>query len=260
MNLKRILTTSGIGLICLSMISLIPSNADRLPYEVKDIFNLKEDILLGASSKDYDLNNDDNINILDLIQMKQEVLTQETQTDNKVLIVYYSLPKGDTIDSDGSASRVYIDGQTLGSVQYMAQTIQETTGGDIFQIEIEEEYPNNYDDLIAQAKDEQNTEYRPTLTTHIDNIQDYDTIFIGYPNWWGDMPMALYSFFDEYDLSGKTIIPFNTHGGSGFSNTINTISTLEPNATVIQNGLTMSRDNISSYENEVSSWINSLNL
>ena len=74
------------------------------------------------------------------------------------------------------------------------------------------------------------------------------------------MPMALYSFFDEYDLSGKTIIPFNTHGGSGFSNTINTISTLEPNATVIQNGLTMSRDNISSYENEVSSWINSLNL
>ena len=91
-----------------------------------------------------------------------------------------------------------------------------------------------------------------------ENIDQYDTIFLGYPNWWGDMPMILYTFLDQYDLSGKTIVPFNTNGGSGFSNTISTITKLEPNATVVKDGLAISRDNIQDAEPDIISWLNGL--
>ena len=83
----------------------------------------------------------------------------------------------------------------------------------------------------------------------------YDTIFIGYPTWWYDMPQVLYSFFDEYDFSGKTIIPFNTHNGSRFSGTIETIQDLEPDATVITDGLTISENDIPDAESDVNSWL-----
>ena len=90
-------------------------------------------------------------------------------------------------------------------------------------------------------------------------MDNYDTLSIGYPNWWGDMPMILYSFFDEYDFSGKTIIPFNTHGGSGFSGTISTIKELEPNAEVLD-GKSISRNDIQDAEQEIVDWVNSLDL
>jgi len=83
-------------------------------------------------------------------------------------------------------------------------------------------------------------------------------IFIGYPNWWDDMPMPLYTFLEEYDFSNKTIIPFNTHGGSGFSNTIETIKQLQPHATVIEDGLTISRNDVSNSKNTIEKWINDL--
>ena len=93
----------------------------------------------------------------------------------------------------------------------------------------------------------------------IENFDTYENIFVGYPNWWGDMPMILYSFFDEYDFSGKTIIPFNTHGGSGFSGTISTIKELEPNAEVLD-GKAISRNDIQDAEQEIVDWVNSLDL
>jgi len=83
-------------------------------------------------------------------------------------------------------------------------------------------------------------------------------IFIGYPNWWDDMPMPLYTFLEEYDFSNKTIIPFNTHGGSGFSNTIETIKQLQPHATVIEDGLMISRNDVSHSQNTIEKWINDL--
>ena len=94
----------------------------------------------------------------------------------------------------------------------------------------------------------------------MENLDTYDTIFLGYPNWWGDMPMILYSFLEEYDLSGKTVIPFNTHGGSGFSDTISTISQLQPNAIVLQGGLSISRNNIQEAEPNILSWLNGLDV
>ncbi len=109
MKSKKVLTGSLIGLLCLSMISIVPSNADKLPFNAKDILNLKSDIFLGKSSAEYDVNNDGSNNVLDVVDMKKEILNNAiNNSDSKILVVYYSLPKGDTIDSDGSASRVYL--------------------------------------------------------------------------------------------------------------------------------------------------------
>lgn len=108
------------------------------------------------------------------------------------------------------------------------------------------------------ALEEQNNNARPVLLSIIDNLDKYDTIFVGYPNWWGDMPMILYTFFEQHDFSDKTIIPFNTHDGSGFSRTISAIQELEPNAEVVE-GLSISRNDIQYAENEIVEWVNSLN-
>ena len=176
-----------------------------------------------------------------------------SNTNGKNLVVYFSMP--DNVDD----SIVVIDGETLGNTQYMAYVIQKTVGADIFRIEPETPYPTDHDKLVDLAKEEQNDNARPKIKDMIENFDTYENIFVGYPNWWGDMPMILYSFFDEYDFSGKTIIPFNTHGGSGFSDTISTIKELEPNAEVLD-GKSISRNDIQDAEQEIVDWVNSLDL
>lgn len=176
-----------------------------------------------------------------------------SNTNGKNLVVYFSMP--DNVDD----RTVVIDGETLGNTQYMAYVIQETVGADIFRIEPETPYPTDHDELVDLASEEQSDNARPAIKDTIDNFDTYENIFVGYPNWWGDMPMILYSFFDEYDFSGKTIIPFNTHGGSGFSGTISTIKELEPNAEVLD-GKSISRNDIQDAEQEIVDWVNSLDL
>lgn len=176
-----------------------------------------------------------------------------SNTNGKNLVVYFSMP--DNVDD----STVVIDGETLGNTQYMAYVIQETVGADIFRIEPETPYPTDHDELVDIAREEQSNNARPAIKDTIENFDTYENIFVGYPNWWGDMPMILYSFFDEYDFSGKTIIPFNTHGGSGFSGTISTIKELEPNAEVLD-GKSISRNDIQDAEQEIVDWVNSLDL
>lgn len=176
-----------------------------------------------------------------------------SNTNGKNLVVYFSMP--DNVDD----STVVIDGETLGNTQYMAYVIQETVGADIFRIEPETPYPTDHDELVDLASEEQSNNARPAIKNTIENFDTYENIFVGYPNWWGDMPMILYSFFDEYDFSGKTIIPFNTHGGSGFSDTISTIKELEPNAEVLD-GKSISRNDIQDAEQEIVDWVNSFGL
>lgn len=176
-----------------------------------------------------------------------------SNTNGKNLVVYFLMP--DNVDD----STVVIDGETLGNTQYMAYVIQETVGADIFRIEPETPYPTDHDELVDIAREEQSNNARPAIKDTIENFDTYENIFVGYPNWWGDMPMILYSFFDEYDFSGKTIIPFNTHGGSGFSGTISTIKELEPNAEVLD-GKSISRNDIQDAEQEIVDWVNSLDL
>lgn len=157
-------------------------------------------------------------------------------------------------------SRVVVDGEVLGNTQYLAQLIQQETGGELFRIETVQEYPGTHDDLLDFAYNELSENARPELATEIDNLDSYDVIFLGYPNWNADLPMPLYTFLETYNFSGKTIIPFTSHGGSGFSRTIQTIQELQPQATVIEDGLSISRNNVTDAQSDVTEWIAGLNL
>ncbi len=127
----------------------------------------------------------------------------------------------------------------MGNVEYTASLIQNQTSGDVFQIETISPYPADYRDTTNQAKNEQNENARPELANHLDDVSQYDMIYLRFPNWWGDMPMTVYSFLDEYDFSGKEIHVFVCHGGSGASGTISTIHSLQSGASVDENPLTL---------------------
>lgn len=187
-----------------------------------------------------------------------DVVNETATKKSKILVCYFSFPETDGTDASSGASRVVIDGEMKGAMQYMAEIISDTTGGDMFRIETVQDYPGTHEPLVDQAADEKADSARPELSTHIENLDDYDTIFIGYPNWWADMPMPLYTFLEEYDFSGKTIIPFNSHGGSRFSNTIETIAAYEPNANVITDGFTISRDDVANVEADLVEWVHNL--
>lgn len=179
---------------------------------------------------------------------------------NKILITYFTVPETDGTDTSSSASRVATNNGVVGNTEYIANIIQENIGGDIFQIETQQTYPGTHDRLLEFARKEIDNNERPELKSEIANLDEYDTIFIGYPNWNADLPMPLYTFLEQYNFSGKTIIPFTTHGGSGFSGTIGTIADLQPNAQIASNGLSVSRGNVASSEAEVKEWIDSLNI
>lgn len=180
--------------------------------------------------------------------------------NSNILIAYFSVMETNDVDTVASASRVAADGETFGNNEYIARMIQRETGGDLFAIETVQDYPTTHDPLLEFAYEEKAENARPELAAQIENPDSYDVIFLGYPNWNADLPMPLYTFLEEYDFSGKTIIPFTTHGGSGFSRTIQTISELQPDADVISDGLSISRNNVAGAENDVVDWVTSLNL
>lgn len=188
---------------------------------------------------------------------------KEENENSNILIAYFTVPEDiDTngIDADSGASVVVKDEEVLGNMEYMALTIQDAIGGDLFRIETKEAYPLDHEPLVDQAAEEQDENARPELATHIENPEQYDTILLGYPNWWGDMPQPLFTFLEEYDFSEKTIIPFNSHGGSGFSNTIEEIKELQPDANISDEGLSISRDKVADSVQDVTDWAKSLDL
>lgn len=185
-----------------------------------------------------------------------------SQQEGRTLVVYFSQPETtdpNNMTTEEANSTVVINGQVLGNTQYMAQVIQRTTNADIYRIEPQNPYPTDHATLVAQAREEQDQDTRPAIKDSIANFGSYDTVFIGYPIWWSDLPQILYTFFDTYDFSGKTVIPFSTHGGSSFSGTPAAIQSLEPNAKLLE-GLTISRNHIQDAEQEIVDWVKGLDI
>ena len=163
----------------------------------------------------------------------------DAQTDKngkKVLIVYFSWS---------------------GNTHTVAEYIHNTAGGTMARIIPENDYASDYDTVVDVAKQEKKDNVRPKFKDLGVNPEEYDVIFIGYPIWWYTLPMIMYTFFDTYDLSGKTIIPFNTHEGSDDSGTYKTIQELEPNATVLD-GLAIRGNEVSTAEEQVKEWLSGL--
>lgn len=146
-----------------------------------------------------------------------------------------------------------------GNTESVAAEIQNQTGADIFRLVPAESYTDDYDALLDIAQEEQRNGARPAISGSIENFDSYEVVYLGYPNWWGDMPMILYSFLDNYDLSGKRIVPFVTSGGSGFSNTINTIESMEPDADVLD-GLSLGSSQAANPGDAIENWLSGLGL
>lgn len=192
-----------------------------------------------------------------------EAESSEAGAQSSLLVAYFSYAENaalpDDVDASASASIQPWNGALTGNTGVVADMIAQATGADLFSIRTVEQYPDTYDATIDQGQQEQSEGARPELATHLENLDSYDTIFLGFPNWWGDMPMAVYTFLDEVDLSGKTVIPFVTSGGSGFSNTISTIQQMEPQATV-QEGLSIGASSATGAQQQVESWLSELGL
>lgn len=192
-----------------------------------------------------------------------EAESSEAGAQSSLLVAYFSYAENaalpDDVDASASASIQPWNGALTGNTGVVADMIAQATGADLFSIRTVEQYPDTYDATIDQGQQEQSDGARPELATHLENLDSYDTIFLGFPNWWGDMPMAVYTFLDEVDLSGKTVIPFVTSGGSGFSNTISTIQQMEPQATV-QVGLSIGASSATGAQQQVESWLSELGL
>ena len=169
---------------------------------------------------------------------------------SKTLIVYFSPANSDTADAISSATPRVGD---VSSVEYVAQLIGTKVDADVAKIIPEEAYPLPYNDAADQAKKEQDNAERPAFKLDVDP-EDYDVIFVGYPVWWYEIPMVMDTFFDTYDFSGKTIIPFNTHAGSRDGGTYRDIAGLEPNATVLD-GLAVSGERAGNAEGDVNDWL-----
>lgn len=159
-------------------------------------------------------------------------------------------------EEDGGALIVYFSWS--GNTEAVAREIQSQTGADLFEIVPAEPYTDDYDELLDIAQEEQSSDARPAIADTVD-LSGYDTVYLGFPNWWGDMPMIMYTFLDEYDLSGKTIAPFNTSGGSGFSGSLDTIAEMEPDAEITE-GLSLGSSEAEDCSDTVSGWLGSIGL
>lgn len=172
--------------------------------------------------------------------------------EKKCLIAYFS-----------RAGNNYVGGQIVnlevGNTKIAAEIIQEIIGGDLFQIDTVTPYPKDYSATTNVAKKELNENARPKLTSHVTNMDSYDTIFLGYPNWLGTVPMAVFTFLEEYDFSEKSIIQFCTHEGSGMGHSERDIQKSCPDAKIL-NGLSIYGSQVNSSKKDIENWLDKLNM
>jgi flavodoxin len=167
--------------------------------------------------------------------------------EKKSLIAYFSRKGSNYVGGS-------IVNLPIGNTEVIANKIQELTGSDMFEIETVKSYPKDYTETTNVAKKELRENARPELTEIVDDMDSYDVIYIGYPNWWGTMPMAVYTFFESYDFSGKTIIPYCTHEGSGMGSSERDIKKLCPNAKVLS-GLAIQGGSVKNAAGTIKSWL-----
>ena len=165
----------------------------------------------------------------------------------KSLIAYFSRKGNNYV----GGSIVYLP---VGNTEVVANKIQEFTGSDLFQIETVKTYPEDYTETTNVSQKEKRENDRPKLTETVNNMDSYDVIYLGYPNWWGTMPMAVFTFLETYNFSGKTIIPFCTHEGSGLGNSERDIKKLCPYAKVLS-GLAIRGGSVKSATEAIQSWL-----
>ncbi|MBS5724452.1 MAG: flavodoxin [Clostridiales bacterium] len=164
----------------------------------------------------------------------------------------------DTTEAEGGGTLVAYFSWS-GNTEQMANMIQQETGGDLFEIAPATPYTDDYDTLLDVARQEQAEDARPALASQVENWDSYDVVFVGYPDWWSDAPMLIYSFLEAYSWEGKALVPFCTSGGSGFGRSLDKLADSAPSATILE-GLHVSGNRVGSAGEDVAAWIDGLNL
>lgn len=172
--------------------------------------------------------------------------------EHKSLSVYYSRRGSNYV----SGSIVNL---AVGNTEVVAKKILNLTGSDLFKIETVQPYPEDYTETTEVSKVELRQNARPELTEMVTTMDSYEVIYLGYPNWWGTMPMAVFTFLDSYDFTGKTIVPYCTHEGSGLGSSERDIKRLCPTAKVLP-GLAIKGGTVARADNEVVNWLKKLGL
>lgn len=190
--------------------------------------------------------------LLAIVGMIFTVGQSAAAAQGKILVAYFS-----RIGNEYGVGNI-----TKGNTAIVAEMIAQKTGADLFEIKTVKNYPADYDECTKIASREKSEKARPALSTSVDLAQ-YDTIFIGAPIWWGDLPMAVYTFLESYNFSGKTIIPFVTHGGSGLSGVDRKISATCSNSKVLS-GFAISgsvaQNNRAKTNTEVGNWLKKIGM
>ena len=180
------------------------------------------------------------------------------QTNGRVLVAYFSWADNAVLDEDVDA----VTSPSViapGNVQELAGWMQEETGGDLFSIRVKDPYPSDWDDCLERANEERGDDARPELEESVENLDDYDTVYLGYPNWWYGVPMARLSFTEENDLSGKQVYLFCSHGTGGLANSVEIITDALPDAEISDNIFDCYEEDASSSENDIKEWVSRTN-
>lgn len=190
--------------------------------------------------------------LLSIFTFNNNIYAKEANM-NKSLVVYFS-----------RSGNQYNGNVKKGNTAIVADIIANEVNGDKFEIQLQNDnYPDDYEQMTEVAKKELKEQIRPQIKPFDGNIDDYDTVFIGYPIWWGDMPMAVYSFLEEYDLKDKTIVPFCTHGGSGLSGTDRNIKDATSSSSVLKGLALYGSDTQSDFDGtqkKVKNWLKNIGL
>ena len=178
------------------------------------------------------------MDIMQSFQQANSKTTDERIQGRKILVIYYS---------------------RSGHTREVAKKIQAQTGGDLLEIETAAPYPREYADVVQQAKQEIEGDYKPELKTKVENIASYDVVFIGSPIWWGTIAPPVASFLAKNDLAGKTVVPFVTHAGSGLAQSVGDIKKLAPAAKVLD-GLAIEGSKVNEANEKIASWLSRLQV
>ena len=183
----------------------------------------------------------------------------DEEQESNVLVAYFSWADNailaDDVDAVASPSVI-----SPGNVQQLAGWIQEETGGDLFSIRVVDPYPSDWDDCLTRANQERGDNARPELVENVDGLDQYDTVFLGYPNWWYGVPMALLTFLEQNDLSGKQVYLFCSHGTGGLASSVELITEAAPDAIISEDIFDCYEEEASSSQEAIQSWVAGLGV
>lgn len=179
--------------------------------------------------------------------------------ESNVLIAYFSWAENAVLEGDVDA----VTSPSVlapGNVQQLAGWVQEETGGDLFSIQVTDPYPSDWDACLERANQERGDDARPALVRRVENLDQYDVVFLGYPNWWYGVPMALLTFLEENDLSGKQVYLFCSHGTGGLARSVEILTAAAPEARFSDNVFDCYEEDAASSQEEIQSWVAELGL